>query len=197
LFPDTGERRVYSGETKSMWLLYLLALILGGGLLLVQMLAGGHGHGIDHDFGHVEDTHSYEGPGVLSIRAAMYGVFTFGVVGGALHILGLARPGVALAAGVTTGLLTTFFVGLTFKQLADPAASGEAGFHEVRGQRGRVLVACSREHRGKIRVFLKGQQVDILATTDEESIPAGSEVVVAEVRDDVAHVRRATEGSVP
>jgi hypothetical protein len=36
--------------------------------------------------------------------------------------------------------------------------------------------------------------VDILATTDEDSIPAGSEVVVAEVRDDVAHVRRAVEG---
>jgi membrane protein implicated in regulation of membrane protease activity len=196
LFPDTGERRVYSGETKSMWLLYLLALILGGGLLLVQMLAGGHGHDVDHDLGHADDTHPYEGPGLLSIRSAMYGVFTFGLVGGALHVLGLARPGWALAAGVTTGLLTMLFVGLTFKHLGDPAASGEAGFHEARGRRGRVLVACSREHRGKIRVLLKGQHVDILATTDEESIPVGSEVVVAEVRDDVAHVRRAGEEGV-
>lgn len=176
-----------------MWLIYLLALILGGGLLLVQMVAGGHGHGVDHDFGQVDDTHPFEGPGLLSIRSAMYGVFAFGVVGGTLHILHLAKPGVALAAGVTTALATTFFVGLTFKHLSDPAASGEAGFHEARGLRARVLVACSREHRGKIRVLLKGQHVDILATTDEESIPVGSEVVVAEVRDDVAHVRRAGE----
>jgi len=179
-----------------MWLLYLLALILGGGLLIVQMLAGGNGHDGDHQLGHIDATHPYDGPGLLSIRSAMYGVFTFGVVGGALHVLGLARPGWALAAGVTTGLLTTFFVGLTFKQLGDPAASGEAGFHDARGQRGRVLVACSREHRGKIRVLLNGQTVDILATTDEESIPVGSEVVVAEVRDDVAHVRRAVEEGV-
>jgi membrane protein implicated in regulation of membrane protease activity len=179
-----------------MWLLYLLALILGGGLLLVQMLAGGHGHEVDHDLGgHVDDTHPYDGPGLLSSRSATYGVFSFGVVGGALHVLGLASPGLALAAGVTTGLATMFFVGLTFRHLGDPAASGEAGFHEARGQRGRVLVACSREHRGKIRVLLKGQHVDILATTDDESIPVGSEVVVAEVRDDVAHVRRAEGGS--
>ena len=38
--------------------------------------------------------------------------------------------------------------------------------------------------------------MDMLATTDEESIPVGSEVVVAEVRDDVAHVRRAVEEGV-
>jgi membrane protein implicated in regulation of membrane protease activity len=180
-----------------MWLLYLLALILGGGLLLVQMLAGGHEHDVDTDLGHVDDTHPYDGPGLLSIRSAMYGVFSFGLVGGALHVLGLARPGLALAAGVATGLLTTLFVGLTFRHLGDPSASGEAGFHEARGQRGRVLVACSREHRGKIRVLLKGQHVDMLATTDEESIPVGSEVVVAEVRDEVAHVRRAGEEGVP
>jgi hypothetical protein len=38
---------------------------------------------------------------------------------------------------------------------------------------------------------LKGQQVDMLATTDDDSIPVGSEVLVVEVRDDVAHVVRA------
>ena len=56
---------------------------------------------------------------------------------------------------------------------------------------GRVLVACARGSRGKIRVTLKGQQVDMLATTDDEAIPVGSEVLVVEVRDDVAHVVRA------
>lgn len=170
-----------------MWLLYLLALILGGGILLVQLLAGSDHHGLDHGGG----PHPYEGPGVLSVRSATYGLFTFGVVGGVLHVLGLARPGLALAGGLVTGALTTFFVGLTFKRLSDPDATGEAGFHEVKGGRGRVLVACSRAGRGKIRVTLKGQQVDMLATTDDETIPVGTEVRVVEVRDDVAHVARA------
>ena len=54
-----------------------------------------------------------------------------------------------------------------------------------------MLVACARGTRGKIRVTLKGQQVDMLATTDERQIPVGPEVLVVEVRDDVAHVARA------
>jgi hypothetical protein len=169
-----------------MWLLYLLALILGGGFMLVQLLAGGDHHDFDHDLG----PHPYEGPGLLSIRSATYGLFSFGVVGGALHVLGLARPGLALAGGVVTGALTTFFVGLTFKRLSDPSATGEASLHEVEGGSGRVLVACARGSRGKIRVMLKGQQVDMLATTDDESIPVGAEVLILEVRDDVAHVVR-------
>lgn len=170
-----------------MWLLYLLALILGGGILLVQLLAGSDHHDLDHG----GEPHPYEGPGVLSIRSATYGLFTFGVVGGVLHVLALASPGLALAGGLATGVMTTFFVGLTFKRLSDPEASGEAGFHEMKGGRGRVLVACTRDGRGKIRVSLKGQQVDMLATTDEESIPVGAEVRVVDVRDDVAHVARA------
>jgi membrane protein implicated in regulation of membrane protease activity len=170
-----------------MWILYLLALILGGGILFVQLVAGADHHGLDHGGG----PHPYEGPGVMSIRSATYGLFTFGVVGGVLHVLRLASPALALAGGLVTGALTTFFVGLTFKRLADPQASGEAGFHEMKGGRGRVLVACSRAGRGKIRVSLKGQQVDMLATTDDESIPVGAEVLVVDVRDDVAHVARA------
>jgi len=175
-----------------MWLLYLLALILGGGFLLVQLVAGGH-HDVGHDFAHDvshESSHPYEGPGMLSIRSVTYGLFSFGAVGGALHILRLASPALALAGGLVSGLITTFFVGLTFKRLSDPGATGEASFHEAQGRLARVLVACARGGRGKIRVMLKGQQVDMLATTDDELIPAGSEAVVVEVRDDVAHVVR-------
>jgi hypothetical protein len=174
-----------------MWLLYLLALILGGGILLVQLVAGSDHHGVDHGLDHGDGSHPYEGPGLLSVRSATYGLFAFGLVGGALHVLGLASPGLALAGGLVTGALTTFFVGLTFKRLSDPTASGEASLHEVEGGSGRVLVACTKGSRGKIRVVLKGQQVDMLATTDDEAIPVGSEVLVVEVRDDVAHVVRA------
>src|SRR4030095_7813842 len=128
-----------------MWLFYLLALILGGGFLLVQLVAGGHhdvGHDLSHDVAHDsehESSHPYTGPGVLSIRSITYGLFSFGAVGGALHVLGLARPGLALAGGLVSGAITTFFVGLTFKRLGDPAASGEAGFHGGKGLGARVL----------------------------------------------------------
>jgi membrane protein implicated in regulation of membrane protease activity len=174
-----------------MWLLYAAAFLLGAGILLVQLLSG-HGHDAAlHDIGtDGGGHHPVEGPGLMSMRSVSYGVFAFGFVGGVLHVLGLARPNVALAMGLLAGVAATLAVGLTFRELGDPTVSGEAGFHEARGATARVLVPCGRGRSGKVRVALKGQTVDMLATTDEEDIPAGVEVVIAEVRDMVAHVSR-------
>ena len=176
-----------------MWLLYAAAFVLGAGILLVQLVSGDDGHHLDvgHDFGtDGGGHHPTEGPGLMSIRSLSYGVFAFGFVGGTLHVMGLARPNVALAMGLAAGVAATLAVGLTFRELGDPAVSGEAGFHEARGATARVLVPCGRDRSGKVRVALKGQTVDMLATTDEDEIPAGVEVVIAEVRDMVAHVSR-------
>lgn len=174
-----------------MWLLYSIAVVLGGGSLLVQMLAGGdHGDGggaLDHaDGGHPD------GPGILSTRSAIYGIFTFGLVGGLLHIPGLVEPRTALAVAIASAAAALLGVGYAFRTLDDAGASGAAGLEEVRGRRARVLVGCARGRRGKVRVLLKGHQVDVLATTDEEQIGEGTEVLITDVRGGVAHV--ATSG---
>jgi membrane protein implicated in regulation of membrane protease activity len=177
-----------------MWLLYAAAFVLGAGILLVQLLSGHHGHDVGGGHDLVTDAaghHPMEGPGLMSMRSLSYGVFAFGFVGGTLHVLGLTSANVALALGLVAGVASTLLVGMTFRELGDPTVSGEAGFHEARGASGRVLVACARGRSGKIRVALKGQTVDMLATTDEDEIPAGAEVVIADVRDMVAHVTRA------
>lgn len=170
-----------------MWLLYLIAVVLGGGSLLVQMLAGGDhgdpGHGLDHG----DATHP-DGPGMLSTRSVIYAVFTFGFVGGLLHVLRVVEPRTALVVAVVSAIGAGAAVGYLFQTLGASAASGAAGLDEVRGRTGRVLVGCARGQRGKIRVQLKGHQVDMLATTDEERIAEGSEVLVVSVRDGVAHV---------
>lgn len=180
-----------------MWLLYAVAFVLGAGILLIQLLSGedGHdgdvGHDLGHDIGGGADHHPYEGPGLMSLRSLSYGIFAFGFVGGMLQVFGLASRGGALAAALASGLVATLGVGLMFRRLADPSVSGEAGFHEARGAVARVLVPCARGRAGKVRVTLKGQSVDMLATTDEDEIPAGTDVVVDEVRDTVVHVSRA------
>ncbi len=170
-----------------MWLLYLIAVVLGGGSLLVQMLAGGDhgdaGHGLDHG----DITHP-DGPGVLSTRSAIYALFTFGFVGGLLHVLRVVEPRAALAIAVVSALVAGAAIGYLFQALGHSSASGAARFDEARGRRGRVLVGCARGQRGKIRVELSGHQVDMLATTDEERIPEGAFVVIVGVRDGVAHV---------
>jgi membrane protein implicated in regulation of membrane protease activity len=171
-----------------MWLLYAAAFLLGAGTLLIQLVSGDDGHdgGLDHDAG---GHHPLEGPGLMSVRSLSYGVFAFGFVGGVLHVFGLTSPTTALAVALGAAAAVTLLVGVTFRQLGDPSVSGQAGFHEARGALGRVIVACARERAGKVRVTLKGQTVDMLASTDEEEIPVGAQVVVAEVRDMVAHVR--------
>jgi hypothetical protein len=169
-----------------MWLLYLIALVLGGGILLVQLFAGDHGH--DHDFGGPDHP---DGPGLLSTRALVYGLFTFGLVGGLLHVPGLAEPRTALAIAAASGIAATVAVGQVFRHLGDASASGAAAIDEARGREGRVLVSCGKGRRGKVRVGLAGQTVDVLATTDAEHIAAGAVVTILDVKDGVAHVAAA------
>jgi len=183
-----------------MGLLYLLALILGGGILLVQLFGGGHHDGAGH-FGHLgggdhlggPDHHADQGPGVLSTRSVTYGLFAFGFVGTSLHALRLAGGPATLAIAAAAGAAVTLAVGTTLRSLSDPAASGEAALLEARGRSGRVLVPLSRDQRGKVRVQIKGQTVDLLATTSGGELKAGAEVVVLEVHGDVAEVVAAPE----
>ncbi len=194
--------RVYTRGPRAMWLLYLLALVLGGGLLFVQLVGGGHHDGAGH-LGHFgggdhlggPDHHAQQGPGVLSIRSVTYGLFAFGFVGTSLHALRLAGELATLAVAAAAGAAVALAVGTALRSLSDPAASGEAALIEARGRSGRVLVPLSRDQRGKVRVQIKGQTVDLLATTTGGLLPAGAEVVVVEVKGDVAEVVAAGEAS--
>jgi hypothetical protein len=167
-----------------MWLLYLLAVVLGGGSLLVQLLAGGD-HDHVHDFGGPDHP---DGPGLLSTRALVYALFTFGFVGLLLHVPGLLEPPTALVVALASALATGIAVGQVFRTLGDAAASGAAAIDEARGREGRVLVSCGKGRRGKVRVGVKGQTVDVLATTDAEHIAVGAMVRIVDVKDGVAHV---------
>ena len=175
-----------------MWLVYAIALILGGGTVLLQVLTGG-----DHHIGAADAAldghHAPTGPGILSTRSVTFAAFAFGLVGSVLHVLRLASPGAVLALAVASGLVAGLAAGLAFRALGHASASGEAGFHEAKGQRARVLVPCARAQRGKIRARIKGQLVDMMATTDEKQIAAGQEVLIIDIKDDVAHVVSAPE----
>jgi membrane protein implicated in regulation of membrane protease activity len=172
-----------------MWLLYVLALILGGGLLFIQLVTGG-----DHHVGELHPSlhgaHAQSGPGIVSTRSLVYGVAAFGLVGAPLHILGVLSPRAALGVALLGGVLATVLAGLAFRAAGDPSASGASSYDSLVGRDGRVLLECAPERPGKIRVDLGGHVVDLVATTDDPRIAAGNTVTIAAVRDDVAHVRR-------
>jgi membrane protein implicated in regulation of membrane protease activity len=172
-----------------MWLVYLIALILGGGVLLVQVISGK-----DHDplqFDHDLGTQHLEGPGLLSTRSLVYGLFTFGFIGAALHIPGLASPGVSLALALVGGAIAGVAVGYAFHMAGHPEAAGGGRFDEAKGRTARVLLPCTPDRRGKIRVSLRGHQVDMMALSENGEIPEGREVLVVDVRDGVARVTEA------
>lgn len=172
-----------------MWLVYVIAAVLGGGFLLVQVLSGHHdvgGHDID-----AGDHHAIHGPGILSTRSLMFGLTAFGLVGGPLQILGILTPGTALAVAVASATGASIASGWVFRAVGASSASGAAAFDELRGRPARVLVSLSRTQRGKIRASLKGHLVDLVAVTEGDEIGEGAEVTIVEVRDDVAHVVRA------
>jgi hypothetical protein len=175
---------------STMWLVYLLALVVGGGLMFVQAVSGGHDF---VDGGHALDIqHHGAGPGLLSIRSVIYALFAFGFVGAVLSILGLTGARSALVIAGLSGVGAGLLAGFTFARLGSPEASGAASLHEARGRRARVLLPCAPERPGKIRLELGGQQVDMKATSDGPLIPEGAVVVVLEVREDVARVAPAS-----
>ena len=168
-----------------MWLVYLLALVVGGGLLFVQLVSGGH----DAHAGHPGDVqHHGAGPGLVSVRSAIYGLFAFGFVGAALRIPGLTSKAAAFLIALASGIATTLAAGYTFSRLGSVEASGAASLSDAVGRRARVLIPCSPERPGKIRLEIGGQQVDMHAVCSGSGIAAGTEVVVIEVEENMARV---------
>jgi membrane protein implicated in regulation of membrane protease activity len=169
-----------------MGLVYLVALIVGGGVLLAQVVSG-FGHGLDHGI-----DHHPTGPGLLSTRAVMFGLLTFGMVGTPVHVLGLLAPTAAFVLAAGSGIVCAVLTGLAFRRLGHPGASGAASLQEAVGQTARVIVACAPGRRGKVRLSLKGMLVDMMADGQVE-IPAGAAVRILDVHDDVARVEPAEE----
>ncbi len=176
-----------------MGLVYLVALALGGGFLAVQFLLSGHDHG-DFTGGHdlSGGDHADQGGGWFSPRFFTFALFAFGFAGCGLHFLQLASPLVAALLSTGAGLASGFLASAVFRTLRLREASSSASLGEASGQLARVLLPCGPERSGKVRVTLKGQSVDILATSDDPVEP-GNEVVVVDVKDDVARVARLPE----
>jgi membrane protein implicated in regulation of membrane protease activity len=184
-----------------MGAIYVAALILGLGVLgLGPLLPGGDGHaseGAEDELGATHgDHHAADATTALafflSLRFWTFGLAGFGLVGTALHFLSLTG---ALATGVLAVLVGGFSGALstyTFRALKNAQTQSGSEADAAVGQVGRVLLGIEAGKRGKIRVEIRGQVVDLLASTDESSLGEGTEVVVEEMRGTTAHVARAS-----
>jgi membrane protein implicated in regulation of membrane protease activity len=190
-------------------IIYLAALVLGLGTLTLQFVlahAGGadgdaDADGVDDlstdgDAEHALEAGSHGGlahgamdtVGVfLSMRFWTFALMAFGMVGSLLHYLDLSGFGLSLALSIASGLVSGLTAALIFRALKGSISSA-MGQDDTVGKMAKVTVPLRKGSLGKVRVVVKGKQVDMLATTDAESIQTGDEVVVVEFRGEHAFV---------
>lgn len=130
-------------------------------------------------------------PIFLSLRFWTFTFLAFGLSGSLIHYLDLANSAVTLGVAIALGLGAGLLASLTFRALAGAEANSGATARDAVGQVGRVMIPLSKGARGKIRIELKGQTVDYVATTDDEQLEEGQMVMIEEMRETTAHVSRA------
>ncbi len=129
----------------------------------------------------------------LSLRFWTFALMSFGLLGCFLHYLKLASP---LATGISSTLLgisSGLLAAYTFRALARSNLNSGASSNELVGQVGKVLLPPNTHGRAKIRLRVKGQMIDYVATSDEQLEP-GASVLVEEVRGERLHVSPAPSG---
>ncbi|HEX6277424.1 MAG TPA: NfeD family protein, partial [Polyangiaceae bacterium] len=199
-----------------MGAVYLAALVLGLGILLLQFVMpssdpaghgpelGGHGDvghhdALDHHAGHGDAQHGPAGAIAifLSFRFWTFGAMSFGFVGTLLHYLKLAAPVPSLVTAIAVGVISGLFASLAMRAVESSQTSSGGEADDTVGMIGRVLVPFERGKRGKIRVEVRGRLVDLLATTDDEKLEDGASIIVEEMRGTTAHVSRAGDSIAP
>lgn len=185
-----------------MVVVYVGSLLFGGLLIGASFFGAGHdadvhaggdsGHG-NVDGGHDQSTAS----AILSLfglRFWSFGTAFFGLTGLVLHLIGgpalaVAAPLISGGVGVAAGLGAS----TAFRALARDTIGQVKGASALVGREGRLLLPVARTQRGKVRMPVPGGgHVDLLAESDDDdALDAGVEVLIVEVRGNVAIVERA------
>lgn len=191
-----------------MLTLYLIALAIGGTLILVSLVFGGHGADADADadLGHADFETETEVDGDVghdvghgldlgaidlwipfaSLRFWIFFSAFFGLMGTLLTSFEsmstqLAIGGVSIATGYLAGVAASGAVRWLMRHETDSAVRSS----DMIGVRARVLLPVGKDRTGKVRLSLKDQVIDARATTDDDTeYPIGATVMVYDSRSD-------------
>lgn len=177
-----------------MWAIYIGALLFGGVLIAASAFGAGD-HPVDGFAAHAADPHS-EGSthgqliALFGLRFWSFATAFFGVTGVLLRFAGVpGGAGIAAVVGVGAGLGASVF----FRKMTREAVGRVGDVGALVGREGRLLLPIARTQQGKVRLAQPaGGSVDLVAEApDGEALDAGAEVIVVEVRGNVAVVTRA------
>jgi hypothetical protein len=126
----------------------------------------------------------------LSLRFWTFALAFFGLTGSVMTGLSLLHSQFAiLPLSIGMGLAAGTGVAYAMRRLSRQEVTSLVSRRDYSGMTARVLLPVSREQRGKIRLEVKGQLIDLPATTDEEAVfGRHDEVFVVEVEEHEAVV---------
>ncbi len=193
-------------DTRDVLYAYLFGMILGGVMLGASLIGGGH-HGLDHDAGgdggdgDVAGGHDASAGEtneavafalrMVSIRALTYLLAFGGVTGLLLRTVAHTSEPLTALVSLAVGAVAGAFAQTLFRRAARSGAGGTVTNADLVGRSGDVVVPFARGQTGKVRVHVKGSDVDLLAITDDSRpIEAREEVLVVEMREGSALVTR-------
>ncbi|MEO5588540.1 MAG: hypothetical protein ABIS03_03050 [Gemmatimonadaceae bacterium] len=173
-----------------MTFLFWLALVIGGGLLLLSLI-GDHGSDVDHDISH-DAGHGGDWGKIFSLRYATYFLFAFGATGTLLQLLwkGKGTPIVFIIAALT-GAIAWGLSAVAFNYLKRTDTGDLQGDRWLIGRTGTVTLPLRTDSTGKIQVRHAGQIQELLARPHDESEEHPEQwdsVMIVEIRDGIALV---------
>jgi len=177
-----------------MFSVYLFCAIVGGVLMLLSLLTG-QGDFDSGDIGDLDaspdldsefDTDTValwsELP-FLSLRFWVFGGGMFGITGLILTLTGKTFF-TTLIGALLTGLVTGWSLNWIIRHLKRRTPNSLITPDDLIGATGTVELPCDSEHSGKVRLTLKGQQVEYPARTRHPTpLPWGETVVVVDVHE--------------
>jgi membrane protein implicated in regulation of membrane protease activity len=166
---------------------YVAALIVGAGIMLMQVFLG---HDADGDM-HVD--HEVSGSLLLSSRFWTFFALAFGLAGTLLTLFTLASMAAVLVIASTSGIASGAFAAMVIRALRQGQVTSGSSSHEAIGRVGELLIPCEKGRVGKVRLALKGQTVDLLAMAGDADLPVGTRVLIEDLEGDIARVTKAPE----
>lgn len=182
-----------------MLTLYLVSAIVAGVLILLSIFGAG-----DHEFGHDADVHFDHGDAdhdsdhglaigswipFFSLRFYTYFSAGLGATGLLLTFLTDANQATILIASLIVAAICGLGVWFAMKLMRRSESSSTATEKDMLGKEATVLVAINGRNPGRIRCTVKGDIIDYLAFSEDETpISPGESVVVIAMEEGRAQV---------
>jgi hypothetical protein len=161
--------------------LFLGAVAFGVTLLVASFLLGGKdtGHGGGGGHGHGDSAPGFGWAPFSSLRFWVF-LFTFGGGAGlALQALGSSELEASLGA-LATGWVSGALAVMVVRKLSASSESSHVLANELVGATGTLVLPVGTDKPGKVRVDIKGRQVDFVANLIEPGpeLATGSQVMI-------------------